>query len=118
MADLYDKIEAIMREMQEEAAQRIAAEPTTVHFPPGVAEELGGTDEAVALAKRLLGWTPYYAEVDFSCGGVETAEPTIAHYLETMGFAYETTHRIAYSITRETNEPDLMAAVRDIARGS
>lgn len=60
-------------------------------------------------------------EPDYSCNGVEVSEPAspsyLETYLETMGFTYQTEHRIAYSITRETL-PDLMAAIRDIARGS
>ena len=54
-------------------------------------------------------------EPDYSCGGVDTSEPTFEQWLWDMGWTVETRHKIGYSITRE---PDLMAAMRDIARGS
>lgn len=65
---------------------------------------------------------------DYACGGVEVSADDIAgpissdeafiEWAAPRGWTIQTQHRIAYSITRETAAPDLMAAVRDIARGS
>lgn len=56
---------------------------------------------------------------DYACGGVEVEDRYLPHTaIEALGWEItETNHRIAYGITYE-RAPDLMASIRDIARGS
>jgi hypothetical protein len=112
--DLYDKLKALMQEM-------LAQEPT------------GCADDCCHPSHRhghdLLATTPYYAEVDFSCGGVEvdTLTPEACEWGAAeirRRFVEPAANRLLWHNpnavwgTREDTTPDLMSAVRDIARGS
>ncbi len=66
------------------------------------------------LARIMAASSP---DPDYACGGVETAEPTIANYMEAMGFTPERRWTAAGGY-EDLTTPDLMSAVRDIARGS
>lgn len=89
-ADLYDEVYAVLRGMQEEEA----------------------------TADMLLGSTPYYAEVDFSCGGVEVEEPRYLTTNDPMPQEFSGCWINPKAVWGTIDTPDLMSAVRDIARGS
>ena len=59
--------------------------------------------EGIAHRWWKIGLDEPMPEPDYACGGVETSEPCLAEWLRDMGL---------------TREPDLMSAIRDIARGS